>query len=205
MTFFIKLSLAFVEETQRPLACYSEANLDTNVKWINDEQHSITTKESIQKWSPVFNRCQVSRVKAGFDHSEQEHAGRVSGSDKLQLRLTVFFKPLMRRQLSKHCKINLKSEANSKWINFILLDEDPERDKTKPKGNFFFCTHQRLGVYYCCIKPFVDPERAAWSLINCLKWRQLSQCRMGLKTTRLKMGKSSGGVELERNYVTRPL
>ncbi len=49
-----------------------------------------------------------------------------------------------------------------------------------------------LGVYFCifeksCIKPFVAPEVAVWSLMSCLKWCHWSQHRLRLKTTNLKM------------------
>lgn len=61
MTFFIKLSLAFVIDTQRrrhaltrPLPSDSgvkifETDLDTKLERINYEQHSITSEESIQE------------------------------------------------------------------------------------------------------------------------------------------------------------
>lgn len=66
-----------------------------------------------------------------------------------------------------------------------------------------YCTHMHV-TKKSCIKPFVDPEGAAWSLINCLKWCHWSHCRLGLKTKIWKWKKSEGA-ELEWSDVTRLL
>lgn len=51
---------------------------------------------------------------------------------------------------------------------------------------------QVLGKHYCvCIKLFVAPGEAAWSLIHCLKWCHfVSQHQLELKTTVWKLKKS---------------
>lgn len=99
MTFFIKLSLAFVEETQRHRhALTTQGHFPSTLKWWhNGIQSKLGHKTRMDKWwttqhnPQIINtgmtsgqQCQVCRVRAGFYQSDQEG---MSGSDKLQLRL----------------------------------------------------------------------------------------------------------------------
>lgn len=74
--------------------------LDTNLQWINDDQHRITPKKSIQECNPGSSLNQVSDKQGeGWILSIRPgvYAGRLSGSDKLQLGLTGSLKAFNER------------------------------------------------------------------------------------------------------------
>ncbi len=81
-----------------------------------------------------------------------------------------------------------------------ILTCQPGTHDTHWKGNSTDSTYRSLfirhGEHYCicrgekgCTKPFVTPEGAGWSVINCLKW---CQRRLGRKTTSFWKWKKDG-------------